>query len=51
MKKKLVVVLYYNGELLAVCSSMSKAHQIAKRHILDLDYKVNKFHFDIQPLV
>lgn len=51
MKRKLVVVLYYKGEVIAVCSSMAKALDISKRHILELDYKVNKFHFDLLPLV
>lgn len=50
-KNKLVVVLYYKGDVLAVCSTMSKAHEVAKRHIFELDYKVNYFHFDLLPLV
>lgn len=50
MKKRLVYLLFYSGNLLAVCSTKAKARALAKKHIIDLDYAVDKFFIDEQPL-
>lgn len=50
-KKALVTALSYDGKLLAVCRSRAKARQLAKQHVVELDYNVDRFDFQDLPLV
>lgn len=50
-KQTVVTVLFYDGQLVNVCRSRAKANELAKRLVLELDYKIDKFYFDNQPLV
>ena len=51
MKKKLVYVLLYSDSILAVCSSRSIARKLAKTHVIELDYVVDKFQIFELPLL
>lgn len=51
MKKQLVYALFYDGDLIAVCRTRSKAREIAKQHVIDLDSKVDKFFLISYPLL
>lgn len=53
MKKKnrLVFVVLYNGDVLAVCDSKNKARQVCKQHVIEVDYKVDLFDIKELPLI
>lgn len=53
MKKKnrLVFVVLYHGEILAVCDSIKKACFVCRQHVLEVDYKVDLFYIKELPLI
>lgn len=50
-KQRLVFVVLYHGDLLAVCHSIQCARELCKRHVLELDYKVDLFDIKELPLI
>ena len=50
-KAKLVYVVRYDVEILGVCASLSLARKLAKKHVVELDYSVDKFFIDDLPLI
>lgn len=49
-KKQLVYVLMYGDNILAICANKARARAIAKMHVVDLDYLIDKFTFIELPL-
>lgn len=49
-KKQLVCVLLYGGDVLAVCANRARARAIAKMHVVDVNYLIDKFTFLELPL-
>ena len=50
-KKTLVYVVLYNNDVLCVCRSRAIARLICKRHVLELNYFVDRFDIKELPLL
>lgn len=50
-KHRLVFVVLYHGDILAVCDSIRKARFVCKQHVIEVDYKVDLFEIKELPLV
>lgn len=51
MKHKLVYIVLYNSDVMAVFSSRSKARSYCRQVLVDLDMYVDKFQILEQPLI
>lgn len=50
-KNKLVYVLMYNDEVVAVCRSRAYARTLARTHVIELNYHVDRFEIKELPLL
>ena len=50
-KHKLVFVVLYNHDILGVCHSIQSARELCKKHVVELDYKVDLFDIKDLPLI
>lgn len=50
-KNKLVYVVRYKSEILAVCDPLAVARKLARMHVVEVNYHVDNFTISELPLV